>query len=115
MSRGARVSDQHNTASWLWLLGLFGLCGIHRIYLGKRITGVIWLLTLGLYGVGQVYDLFALKSMLKDSNTKFLGKVKSSLPSYNHIPDWKPVKPQLCEYCDAPKKSDRCIKCGAFG
>lgn len=115
MGKGTYVTRQHNTASWLWLLGLFGFCGLHRIYMGKRITGVLWLFTLGLYGVGQVYDMFALKGMLKDSNTKFLGKVKPYLPSYTRDLDRTPVKPKVCDYCGVAKNIGNCKTCGAPG
>ena len=52
----------------LWLACLFGLAGIHRFYLGKPVTGVIWLLTWGLFGIGQVVDLIRLRDMVEDQN-----------------------------------------------
>lgn len=36
------------TAYVLWALCIVGLCGIHRFYAGKALTGLIWLFTFGL-------------------------------------------------------------------
>ncbi len=52
----------------LWCTGLLGACGIHRFYLGKPFTGLLWLVTLGLLGVGQVLDLFRMKTLVRNAN-----------------------------------------------
>jgi hypothetical protein len=50
---------------WALLLsgiGLVGACGIQRFYVGKIGTGVLWLLTGGLFGVGQIIDIIMILS-----------------------------------------------------
>ena len=51
-----------------WFVGFFGILGFHRFYLGRTGTGIGWLLTGGLMGVGAVYDLFALSKMVEEQN-----------------------------------------------
>ncbi len=54
----------------LWFGCLFGLCGIHRFYAGKVVTGLLWLFTLGLLGIGQLIDLFLIPSMIAQANAR---------------------------------------------
>lgn len=54
----------------LWFGWLMGLCGIHRFYAGKPLTGIIWLFTLGLLGIGQFIDLFLIPSMIAKANAQ---------------------------------------------
>jgi hypothetical protein len=52
----------------LWFLGGFGILGLHRFYLGRWATGMLWLCTGGLLGVGAVADLVLLPSMVHVEN-----------------------------------------------
>lgn len=52
----------------LWLCCLVGICGLHRFYLGRPWTGLLWLFTFGIFGIGQIIDLFLLPSMIRQEN-----------------------------------------------
>lgn len=52
----------------LWCLGFFGLFGIHRFYLGKPLTGILWLFSGGLFFIGHIIDLFLIPSMIEENN-----------------------------------------------
>ena len=40
------------------VLAIFlGYFGIHRFYVGKSGTGILWLLTFGLFGIGWIVDI----------------------------------------------------------
>lgn len=48
------------TALLLSLLSFFGICGIHRFYTGRPITGILQLITFGLFGIWQLIDIICL-------------------------------------------------------
>jgi len=57
------------TAAWLFLTFL-GTFGIHRFYMGKWITGVIYILTGGLFLLGWLYDLWTLNEQVSEINAR---------------------------------------------
>lgn len=54
-----------------YLLWLFGFTGAHRFYYGRPITGVLWMCTFGLLGVGWLIDLFLIPSMDRAADRRF--------------------------------------------
>jgi len=53
--------------AWI-LLTFLGLFGIHRFYMGKWLTGLIYLLTGALFGIGYIYDYWTLNDQLSQLN-----------------------------------------------
>lgn len=62
----------------LWLGCLLQLHGLHRIYNGKIASGLLWLCTFGLFGVGQLVDLVLIPNMVDEYNTKLRAKLGMS-------------------------------------
>ena len=58
------------TVAWI-LLTFLGLFGIHRLYLGKWISGIIYLLTLGIFGLGYLYDFWTINEQVSELNRGF--------------------------------------------
>ncbi len=71
MNRSAdrRYVSGPNDYSVAWLLLAFlGPFGLHRFYLGKWGTGLLYLLTCGLLGIGVIYDFLTLNSQISERN-----------------------------------------------
>lgn len=65
-----RYQEGHIDYNICWLLLTFtGLFGLHRIYMGKWLSGIIYLVTLGIFGVGYIYDLWTLNEQIDLINT----------------------------------------------
>lgn len=72
-----------DTAYFLWALGFCGLCGLHRFYLGKPVSGLIWLFTFGGLGVLQLVDGLLIPSMVSELNWRFDSRRYSRSPNVN--------------------------------
>lgn len=72
MQNDLEGGQQHSKgmAFLLWLPCLFFVCGIHRFYLGRPLSGLLYLLTFGLFGVGQLVDLLLLPGLVEEANTR---------------------------------------------
>jgi len=78
----------------LWALGLVGLCGVQRLYLGQIAPGLLYLFTFGLCGVGQLLDLILLSDATKQANLKL------NLPESSSRADSTPTQGRA-SYADA--------------
>jgi len=56
-------------AGWL-LLTFLGPLGVHRMYQGKWISGLIYLLTGGLFLIGVLYDFWTLNDQISYKNAQ---------------------------------------------
>ena len=58
--------------AWV-LLTFLGVFGIHRFYMGKWFTGILYLLTGGLFLIGYIYDYWTLNDQLTILNNEQQG------------------------------------------
>mgnify|MGYP001081149824 CR=1 FL=1 len=56
--------------SWI-LLTFAGYLGLHRFYMRKWITGLIYLVSVGLFGIGIIYDFWTLNDQISEINSKY--------------------------------------------
>ncbi|MEM1393487.1 MAG: TM2 domain-containing protein [Cyanobacteria bacterium P01_D01_bin.116] len=57
----------------VWCLCFFGVCGGQRFYAGNFAGGVIYLVTFGLFGFGQLIDLALIPGMVEKRNLYLRG------------------------------------------
>jgi TM2 domain-containing membrane protein YozV len=63
-----RSGPKNYTVGWL-LLVFLGIFGIHRFYMGKWITGILYFFTGGLFLLGWLYDLWTLNGQIDEINS----------------------------------------------
>ena len=64
-----RAGRYDYNVAWV-LLTFLGIFGIHRFYMGKWFTGILYLLTGGLFLVGYIYDYWTLNDQLTILNSE---------------------------------------------
>jgi len=69
---GGGASDKKILVAFL-LCFFLGWLGLHRFYVGKIGTGIVWLITWGIFGIGTIVDLIMLAvGAFKDKEGKKL-------------------------------------------
>jgi TM2 domain-containing membrane protein YozV len=64
--------------AYLLMLGNFiGVAGLNRFYVGKIGTGLLYLFTFGLCGIGTIYDLFVVPNQVRYANLLKTGGVNN--------------------------------------
>jgi len=58
--------------AWI-LLTFLGVFGVHRLYQGKWITGILYLFTGGLFFIGVLYDFWTLNDQISVRNAERRG------------------------------------------
>ncbi len=62
------AGEKNYSVSWI-LLTFFGMFGVHRFYLGKIFTGVLFLLTGGIFLLGYLYDYWTINKQISEINS----------------------------------------------
>ena len=70
--RRYRAGGLYYDVSWI-LLTITGIFGLHRMYMGKWLTGILYLCTVGLLGCGIVYDFLFLNEQVTEINQTYKG------------------------------------------
>ncbi len=70
------MAEQEKKRLIVFLLCFFlGGLGVHRFYVGKIGTGIVWLLTGGVFGIGWLVDvIMILTGSFKDKQGNTLGE-----------------------------------------
>lgn len=66
---GSASGPKDYNVTWI-LLVFLGVFGIHRFYLGKVLTGVLWFFTGGFFLMGYLYDLLTLNDQIHAVNSQ---------------------------------------------
>jgi len=68
-SRRTPMNDV-KTSYLFWLFWIFGAAGVHRLYNRKIASGILYLVTWGFFGIGQIIDLVLIPEMVDEHNLK---------------------------------------------
>lgn len=75
MDREADLRFQSGSLNYSlgWILLTFlGVFGVHRLYLGKWITAILYFFTAGFFLLGVLYDFWTLNSQISEENRRRL-------------------------------------------
>jgi len=91
---------------------MFGIAGIHRFFMRRTGTGVLYLFSWGLFGFGTLYDLITMPKHVDRYNSAIdAADTAGDLPRAQD----RPVVKVRCRYCGAlnDQQDNRCEACGS--
>lgn len=65
--RSFTSGDTNYSVTWI-LLTFLGVFGLHRFYMGKWLTAILYLLTGGVFLLGVIYDYWTLNQQISEKN-----------------------------------------------
>jgi len=70
MNNMNQVTDTHSKTVG-YILWIVGFMGAHRFYYGRKLTGILWFFTAGLFLIGWIVDLFLIPSMDASADRRY--------------------------------------------
>lgn len=88
-----------------WLPSLTGIAGLHRFYLGKPLTGFLYLITMGLFGIGTFYDALMMPKIVRRARLEdHLDRLLDDEPFYR-----EPLQPPVGRGAQRPRTLEHAI------
>ena len=101
----AKVSEACYSQKSYWITLLlaifFGTLGIHRFYTGRKLTGILYLLTLGGVGIGWMVDIILVATGM------FLDKEGNIIQRAEHRKQEHNIRPQSVKASEVSKNSEK--------
>lgn len=84
------------TAYLLWVVAfILPVAGLHRFYNKKYASGILWFCTWGMFGIGQLLDLFFIPGMVEEHNLK--QQIRLGLSPYGYPLGQQPMVQQVVD------------------
>lgn len=98
-----------DTSYLLWAVAfVLPVAGLHRFYNKKYASGLLWFFTWGVFGIGQVLDLFFIPGMVEEHNLK--QQLRLGLSPYGHPLAQHATVQQVVDVPAPPTEEEKMLK-----